>query len=236
MDQRAGIFCIYWYKTSAASSEQNGSQNANSIKQQCFLWLQQGSLLLQGRDSWDLVVTPYVTLGKILHILMPQLAGKSVEVLINMGETWRELSEKHNFVIITFPFGLVDTSLAPIVQIPNMPVLKKIKRVLYKVRVLLQIIESSPGDYWKKQSGLPERSNQDSHLPSVPVLPCSHAFLSASWAGSAHLPTPKHGSREQTCLRSWDRVQQEHNSKELVWGGTGDGSSTLVAVSSPCPI
>lgn len=91
MDQRARIFFLYWYKTSAASSEQNGAQNANSIKQHCFLWLQQGSSLLQGRDSWELLVTSYVTLGKIRHILMPLLAGKSAAVLINMGETWREL-------------------------------------------------------------------------------------------------------------------------------------------------
>lgn len=91
VDQRAGIFCLYWYKTSAVSSEQNGAQSANSIKQHCFLWLQQGSLLLQGRHSWDLLVTSYVALGKILHILMPQLAGKSAEVLINMGETWKGL-------------------------------------------------------------------------------------------------------------------------------------------------
>lgn len=125
-------------------------------------------MLLQGRDSWDLLVTSSVALGKILHILMPQLAGKSVKVLINMEETRRELSEKHNFVIITFLFGLVDTSLAPIDQIPNTPVLKKIKWVLYKVRILLQIIESSQSRNLQKEA---------TRIPTSPLSQCCLVFL-----------------------------------------------------------
>lgn len=104
-----------------------------------------------------------------------------------------------------------------------------------KTRSLLKEAVRTP---WKKQSGLPPLlcPGAASCFPE-----CSMSWWCSIEAGKNTSPHMKMWIQRADLSqsgqpRSWDRVQQEHSSRELVRGGTGNGSSTLAAVSSPCPI